>query len=260
MVTKGVLYITESNADKKLINGYNDDDLSIKEYKSERQKYYDMCDSAGYVISKKLKNTLDTLDISKSEYKKGSSAKAKGKKEKAVMYYLNVISRDSNYVNAQKYLNKYLKTLYKKQQEYIRYGNVKQLKKIAKKYKKMCKEGNKNSKLEEMYKILKSGSNADKMAEKLVALQLSDKGKEWSEDKVTRISCKKGSEKGKYYVKIQKKNSGLSWLFSAYDSEYYLFNTYGYELNPDIPENIEFEPQNFKPDSDSSYYEKILSE
>lgn len=41
MVTKGVLYITESNADKKLINGYNDDDLSIKEYKSERQKYYD---------------------------------------------------------------------------------------------------------------------------------------------------------------------------------------------------------------------------
>ncbi len=260
MVTKGVLYITESNADKKLINEYNDGDLSTKEYKSERQKYYDMCDSAGYVISKKLKNTLNTLDISKSEYKKGSSAKAKGKKEKAVMYYLNVISRDSNYVNAQKYLNKYLKTLYKKQQEYIRYGNVKQLKKIAKKYKKMCKEGNKNSKLEEMYKILKSGSNADKMAEKLVALQLSDKGKEWSEDKVTRISCKKGSEKGKYYVKIQKKNSGLSWLFSAYDSEYYLFNTYGYELNPDIPENIEFEPQNFKPDSDSSYYEKILSE
>ena len=260
MVTKGVLYITESNADKKLINEYNDGDLSTKQYKSERQKYYDMCDSAGYVISKKLKNTLNTLDISKSEYKKGSSAKAKGKKEKAVMYYLNVISRDSNYVNAQKYLNKYLKTLYKKQQEYIRYGNVKQLKKIAKKYKKMCKEGNKNSKLEEMYKILKSGSNADKMAEKLVALQLSDKGKEWSEDKVTRISCKKGSEKGKYYVKIQKKNSGLSWLFSAYDSEYYLFNTYGYELNPDIPENIEFEPQNFKPDSDSSYYEKILSE
>lgn len=49
------------------------------------------------------------------------------------MYYLNVISRDSNYVNAQKYLNKYLKTLYKKQQEYIRYGNVKQLKKDCKK-------------------------------------------------------------------------------------------------------------------------------
>ena len=39
MVTKGVLYITESNADKKLINEYNDGDLSTKEYKSERQKY-----------------------------------------------------------------------------------------------------------------------------------------------------------------------------------------------------------------------------
>ena len=257
-VTKGVLFITESNADKSLINPYNAGDIDTKKFKQQRQKYYAMCDSAGYVINKKLKNTLDTIDVSKSEYKKGSVAKDKGKIEKAVMHYLNVISRDSNYVKAQKYLNKYLNKLYEKQQVYIENGDLKELKKIAKKYKKICKDGSKSSKLGEMYKILKNGSNADRMAEKLVALQLQDKGKEWSEDKISRISCKRSSVRGNYYVKVQKKNSGLSWLLSAYASEYYLFNTYTYNINPDTPEDIEFEPQEFEPDSDSSYYEKLL--
>ena len=257
-VTKGVLFITESNADKSLINPYNAGDIDTKKFKQQRQKYYAMCDSAGYVINKKLKNMLDTIDVSKSEYKKGSVAKDKGKIEKAVMHYLNVISRDSNYVKAQKYLNKYLNKLYEKQQVYIENGDLKELKKIAKKYKKICKDGSKSSKLGEMYKILKNGSNADRMAEKLVALQLQDKGKEWSEDKISRISCKRSSVRGNYYVKVQKKNSGLSWLLSAYASEYYLFNTYTYNINPDTPEDIEFEPQEFEPDSDSSYYEKLL--
>ncbi len=260
MVTKGVLYITESNADKKLINEYNSGDLSTKEYKSERQKYYAMCDSAGYIINKKLKNTLDNLDISKAEYKKGSLAKAKGKKEKTIIHYLNVISRDSNYVKAQSYLNKYLNKLYEKQQYYIENGDIKELKKIAKKYKKMCKGKNKNSKLEEMYKILQNGSNVDKMAEKLVALQLHYRGKEWAEDKMSRIVCNKGSVRGNYSVEVQKKNPIIIRILHRYETHHYYFNTYG--ANYDGPDNIEFEteyrPQEFKPDSDSSYYEKIL--
>ena len=260
MVTKGVLYITESNADKKLINEYNSGDLSTKEYKSERQKYYAMCDSAGYIINKKLKNTLDNLDISKAEYKKGSLAKAKGKKEKTIIHYLNVISRDSNYVKAQSYLNKYLNKLYEKQQYYIENGDIKELKKIAKKYKKMCKGKNKNSKLEEMYKILQNGSNVDKMAEKLVALQLHYRGKEWAEDKMSRIVCNKGSVRGNYSVEVQKKNPIIIRILHRYETHHYYFDTYG--ANYDGPDNIEFEteyrPQEFKPDSDSSYYEKIL--
>lgn len=124
----------------------------------------------------------------------------------------------------------------------------------------MCKGKNKNSKLEEMYKILQNGSNVDKMAEKLVALQLHYRGKEWAEDKMSRIVCNKGSVRGNYSVEVQKKNPIIIRILHRYETHHYYFNTYG--ANYDGPDNIEFEteyrPQEFKPDSDSSYYEKIL--
>lgn len=240
-VTKGVLFITESNADRSLINPYNAGDINTKQFKSKRQKYYDMCDDAGYVISKKLKNTLDKIDISKSEYKKGNDANNKGKTEKAVVHYLKVISRDSNYAKAQKYLNKYLKKLYEKQQVYIESGDIKELKKIAKKYKKICEEGCKDSRLNEMYKILKSGSDVNQLSQKLVALQLQDAEKEWKTDNLSRILCEKSSVRGIYYIIVEKKNPWYLSIFRKCYEEKYLFSTYGIYSSQELPENIEFE-------------------
>lgn len=250
-VTYGVLFITEANAKISLISQYNAENIDTKQFEERRKAYYSLCKKAGYSIDAGLLATLDKIDISKSEYIKGTkirkSAMLTEKKRKTVVkHYLNVIPEDSNYADAQKFMDSYLNELYKKQQSYIETDNTKALIKLTAKYKKLLKENVNGSKLKDSYNILNCKTDTEQKAKELIALQLHYKGSDWAKEGMLRISCQRYA-RGKYYVQVQKKTSGLSRLFHKYDTEFYVFNTYRYDMVTDVPNDIKFEPQSFKP-------------
>ena len=85
-VTYGVLFITEANAKISLISQYNAENIDTKQFEERRKAYYSLCKKAGYSIDAGLLATLDKIDISKSEYIKGTKIR---KDVKLAGSYLN---------------------------------------------------------------------------------------------------------------------------------------------------------------------------
>ncbi len=261
-VTNGVLFVTESNAKIGLIDQYNSEEIDDKQFENRRKAYYSLCKQADYSIDKELMDILEKIETSKLEYAKGTKIRkttmvTNETKEEIIKHYLNVIPEDSNYAEAQEFMAPSLTELYVKQQKYIEEGNAKALTKLAAKYKKLLVENVNGSRLKEMYNILDSADDIDQKAKKLVALQLYYKGDYWKDDGISRISCQ-GYEKGKCYVKTQKKTSGLTRLFHKYETSMYVFNTYTSDYVSDVSGDIKFKMQDFDSSINKKEYLAML--
>ncbi len=265
-ITYKVLAITEDEATKELMNQYNLGKIDNEKFKKERTVYYSLCERAGYAVDKNTKNSLDRLDMSKAEYTKGSKIRKEAvmnhkltekKKEEVAKHYLNVIPEDSDYTNANEFLTFYLTGLYKKQQKFIENNNEKALSKLTTKYGELLAGTANDSTLKEIYNILNSKTTIEQKAKELVALQMYYKGKEWDEDGVSRFSCKQFG-RGKYYVQVQKKNSGFARLFNKYNTTCYVFKTYTCDFAKDIPKKIKFDMKDFEPNISQKEYLALM--
>ena len=104
---------------------------------------------------------------------------------------------------------------------------------------------------------MNSKTTIEQKAKELVALQMYYKGKEWDEDGVSRFSCKQFG-RGKYYVQVQKKNSGFARLFNKYNTTCYVFKTYTCDFAKDIPKKIKFDMKDFEPNISQKEYLALM--
>ena len=91
------------------------------------------------------------------------------------------------------------------------------------------------------------------MYQNLVALQLYTQIKEWKQEDVSQISCKKSEKDGVYYVRVQEERSGVERLFRKYDTFDYMINTYGYDIVSDMDEGMEESMDKLEMQSIDSY-------
>ena len=252
-VTSGVLYITETNIRDMLFEKYNSDTINTNQFTDQRTKYYAICDRAQYEVSKKFKTMLDKIDFSKAEYQQAKELKKYGKDKEAVIHYSHVILQDVNYNDAREQINTFLDSLYQKQQKFIEDNDQEKLNKIIKKYAYLVSNGIEDDQLKKIYAVLSSSLEFQEMYQNLVALQLYTQIKEWKQEDVSQISCKKSEKDGVYYVRVQEERSGVERLFRKYDTFDYMINTYGYDIVSDMDEGMEESMDKLEMQSIDSY-------
>lgn len=253
--SKLALNMTEDSIKSDLLDSFNSNKLNAENYTSKKNKYDGLCKRFNYSLDERTKKALDLIVQSKTSFAKGNKI-ADSNKKKAVPYYLKVIPEDNNYGKAQKAVSVYIEDLQEKQQKYIESGDTKGLARIIKEYKKILSGNVSGNTLKDQYDIL-SNNDINEAARKLVAYQMYQNRKQWLDEDMQSISCVKVAT-GKYYVCVQKENSGLTQWFHRYSSTEYCFTTIGWNSDISVPESIEFSMQKFDPDTDVDTYLEFL--
>lgn len=253
--SKLALNMTEDSIKSDLLDSFNSNKLNAENYTSKKNKYDGLCKRFNYSLDERTKKALDLIVQSKTSFAKGNKI-ADSDKKKAVPYYLKVIPEDNNYGKAQKAVSVYIEDLQEKQQKYIESGDTKGLARIIKEYKKILSGNVSGNTLKDQYDIL-SNNDINEAARKLVAYQMYQNRKQWLDEDMQSISCVKVAT-GKYYVCVQKENSGLTQWFHRYSSTEYCFTTIGWNSDISVPESIEFSLQKFDPDTDVDTYLEFL--
>lgn len=251
------LAVLEKSSSSSLIKKYNTKEYKKSDFEKNRDTYMSLCENMGYELSDENRNNLEQIVSSKQSFVKGEKYQKKGKKKKAIVQFLNVLAVDSNYSSAQRYINEYLDTLYGKQQLYFEKGNEKGLKSLILQYKSLLSKNIGGEQLKNTYDTLVKYKKMNESAKHLVAYQMLGQKEKWIDDDVQTISCVR-RKRGKYLIRIGKRNHGFESWINKYDYSLCEVTTYGVIYDVGEPDDVEFNMRSFDPDQGLNEYYKIL--
>ena len=102
LYSKGVLKLMEKKNTDWLVDHFNREELTQEEYHRQSEQYINAFELNNTKISKKNRDILQNLILSKQSYDKGNYFYKNEKMEKAAMQYFHVTESDNNYEDAQK--------------------------------------------------------------------------------------------------------------------------------------------------------------